>query len=46
VKQFENRSQEERLSLAEQLMRATQDQEGNLSFLVGCPEPKHQPETD
>jgi hypothetical protein len=44
---FQHRSQPERLSMAEQLAKQLpQEEEVELSFLVGCPEPKHKPETD
>jgi hypothetical protein len=47
VKHFENRSQDQRLSMGEQLMRQIgQGEEVELSFLVGAPTSQEAPETD
>ena len=47
VKHFENRSQDQRLSMGEQLLRQIgQGEEVELSFLVGAPAPRQAPETD
>ena len=52
MKDLRHRSQSERLSIAEALTQALGKNEheheegGELSFLVGCPEPRHQPQTD
>jgi hypothetical protein len=47
VKNFENRSQDQRLSMGEQLMRQIgQGEEVELSFLIGAPAPRLPPETD
>jgi hypothetical protein len=47
VKHLENRSQDQRLSMGEELMRQTgQGEEVELSFLVGAPAPGQASETD
>jgi hypothetical protein len=50
MKDLRHSSQSEHLSIAEALTEALGNdehaEEGELSFPVGCPGPKHQPETD
>jgi hypothetical protein len=44
---FQDQSQDQRRGIAEQLMdKLPRGEECELSFLIGAPQPKHQPETD
>lgn len=45
---YDKHHHDHRQSLRDQILVRyhAQEEEGELSFLIGCPEPKRQPETD